>query len=69
MTEKKINYLGWTVAIAGILTQIITAVWLIATMNTTIQRLTSDANDLKTDYKEQQREITNIELFDGIKKR
>jgi hypothetical protein len=39
MTNRQSNILGWVSAIIVILTQVVTAVWLIATMHSTIDNI------------------------------
>jgi hypothetical protein len=45
MTTRQANILGWVSAIIIILTQVVTAVWLIATMHSTIDNIKDTLKD------------------------
>jgi uncharacterized protein YoxC len=55
MTNRQSNILGWVSAIIIILTQVVTAVWLIATMHSTI-------DNIKDTLKEYNNRIERLEL-------
>jgi uncharacterized protein YoxC len=55
MTNRQSNILGWVSAIIIILTQVVTAVWLIATMHSTI-------DNIKDTLKEHNNRIERLEL-------
>jgi uncharacterized protein YoxC len=48
MTNKQSNILGWVSAIIVIVTQLVTAVWLIATMYSAIDNIKETLKDYKT---------------------